>query len=207
MVLFSLLLFQVIFKLGHFSVYFILLVGVILGTFFRSITSFLQLIMNPESFLAVQSVMFASFEASNSNLVSVSGILLVILIVVTIILRPYLDVLLLGRAQAINLGVSYENMTRLLLILVALLVSISTALIGPVTFLGLLTVNLAHEFMKTYEHKYILPTTILLVWISLFMAQWVVENLFEATTEFSLIVDLVGGSYFIYLLVKRRSAN
>ena len=207
MVLFSLLLFQVIFKLGHFSVYFILLIGVILGTFFRSITSFLQLIMNPESFLAVQSVMFASFEASNSNLVSVSGILLVILIVVTIILRPYLDVLLLGRAQAINLGVSYENMTRLLLILVALLVSISTALIGPVTFLGLLTVNLAHEFMKTYEHKYILPTTILFSWISLFMAQWVVENLFEATTEFSLIVDLVGGSYFIYLLVKRRSAN
>lgn len=207
MVLFSLLLFQVIFKLGHFSVYFILLVGVILGTFFRSITSFLQLIMNPESFLAVQNVMFASFEASNSKLVTVSGILLVILIIVTIILRPYLDVLLLGRAQAINLGVSYENMTRMFLILVALLVSISTALIGPVTFLGLLTVNLAHEFMKTYEHKFILPATILFSWISLFIAQWIVENLFEATTEFSLIVDLVGGSYFIYLLVKRRNAN
>ena len=207
MVLFSLLLFQVIFKLGHFSVYFILLVGVILGTFFRSITSFLQLIMNPESFLAVQNVMFASFEASNSKLVTVSGILLVILIIVTIILRPYLDVLLLGRAQAINLGVSYENMTRMFLILVALLVSISTALIGPVTFLGLLTVNLAHEFMKTYEHKFILPATILFSWISLFIAQWVVENLFEATTEFSLIVDLVGGSYFIYLLVKRRNTN
>ena len=205
MVFFSLLLFQ--FKLGHFSVYFILLVGVILGTFFRSITSFLQLIMNPESFLAVQNVMFASFEASNSKLVTVSGILLVILIIVTIILRPYLDVLLLGRAQAINLGVSYENMTRMFLILVALLVSISTALIGPVTFLGLLTVNLAHEFMKTYEHKFILPATILFSWISLFIAQWVVENLFEATTEFSLIVDLVGGSYFIYLLVKRRNAN
>ena len=203
MVFFSLLLFQVIFKLGHFSVYFILLVGVILGTFFRSITSFLQLIMNPESFLAVQNVMFASFEASNSKLVTVS----VILIIVTIILRPYLDVLLLGRAQAINLGVSYENMTRMFLILVALLVSISTALIGPVTFLGLLTVNLAHEFMKTYEHKFILPATILFSWISLFIAQWVVENLFEATTEFSLIVDLVGGSYFIYLLVKRRNAN
>ena len=90
--------------------------------------------------------MFASFEASNSKLVTVSGILLVILIIVTIILRPYLDVLLLGRAQAINLGVSYENMTRMFLILVALLVSISTALIGPVTFLGLLTVNLARIY-------------------------------------------------------------
>lgn len=207
MVLFSLLLFEGMFKLGHFSVCFILLVGVILGTFFRSITSFIQLIMDPESFLAVQSAMFASFEASNSRLVLVSTCLLLVLIIITVIMRPYLDVLLLGRAQAINLGVSYESMTRLLLILVALLVSISTALVGPVTFLGLLTVNLAHELMKTYEHKYILPATILISWISLFMAQWVVENLFEATTEFSLIIDLIGGSYFIYLLVKRRSAN
>ncbi|MCQ9904427.1 iron chelate uptake ABC transporter family permease subunit, partial [Staphylococcus aureus] len=124
---------------------FILLVGVILGTFFRSITSFIQLIMDPESFLAVQSAMFASFEASNSRLVLVSICLLLVLIIITVIIRPYLDVLLLGRAQAINLGVSYETMTRLLLILVALLVSISTALVGPVTFLGLLTVNLAHE--------------------------------------------------------------
>lgn len=207
MVLFSLLLFEGMFKLGHFSVYFILLVGVILGTFFRSITSFIQLIMDPESFLAVQSAMFASFEASNSRLVLVSICLLLVLIIITVIIRPYLDVLLLGRAQAINLGVSYETMTRLLLILVALLVSISTALVGPVTFLGLLTVNLAHELMKTYEHKYILPATILISWISLFMAQWIVENLFEATTEFSLIIDLIGGSYFIYLLIKRRSAN
>ena len=126
--------FEGMFKLGHFSVYFILLVGVILGTFFRSITSFIQLIMDPESFLAVQSAMFASFEASNSRLVLVSTCLLLVLIIITVIMRPYLDVLLLGRAQAINLGVSYESMTRLLLILVALLVSISTALVGPVTF-------------------------------------------------------------------------
>ncbi|MCE5090542.1 iron ABC transporter permease [Staphylococcus devriesei] len=207
MVLFALLLFEGMFKLGNFSVYFILLIGVVLGTFFRSITSFIQLIMDPESFLAVQSAMFASFEASNSRLVFLSSILLILLIIITIILRPYLDVLLLGKAQAINLGVSYGKMTRLLLIIVALLVSISTALVGPVTFLGLLTVNLAHELMKTYEHKYILPATILISWISLFTAQWVVENLFEATTEFSLIIDLIGGSYFIYLLVKRRSAN
>ncbi|PTF18971.1 iron ABC transporter permease [Staphylococcus devriesei] len=207
MVLFALLLFEGMFKLGNFSVYFILLIGVVLGTFFRSITSFIQLIMDPESFLAVQSAMFASFEASNSRLVFLSSILLILLIIITIILRPYLDVLLLGKAQAINLGVSYGKMTRLLLIIVALLVSISTALVGPVTFLGLLTVNLAHELMKTYEHKYILPAIILISWISLFTAQWVVENLFEATTEFSLIIDLIGGSYFIYLLVKRRSAN
>ena len=97
-------------------------------------------------------------------------------------------------------------MTKLLLILVALLVSISTALVSCY-ILGLLTVNLAHEFMKTYEHKYILPATILISWISLFIAQWIIENMFKATTEFSLIIDLVGGIYFIYLLIKRRNED
>lgn len=207
MVAFSLLLFQGIFRIGNVSVYFILLVGVILGTFFRSITGFLELIINPEDFLAVQSVMFANFDASNSKLVTLCGIILIILVFITVIAIPYLDVLLLGKDQAINLGISYKRLTRLLLILVAILVSISTALVGPITFLGLLTVNLAHELMKTYEHKYILPATICISWLSLFIAQGVVENLFEATTQVSIIIDLVGGSYFIYLLIKRRHAN
>ena len=78
---------------------------------------------------------------------------------------------------------------------------------GTNYILGLLTVNLAHELMKTYEHKYILIATICLSWISLFSAQWVVENVFEATTEMSILIDLIGGSYFIYLLVRRRNAQ
>ena len=207
MVVFSLLLFQGIFRIGDVSIYFILLIGVILGTFFRSITGFLELIINPEDFLAVQSSMFANFDASNSKLVMLCGVILMILILITVIAILYLDVLLLGKDQAINLGLSYKMITRLLLILVAILVSISTSLVGPITFLGLLTVNLAHELMKTYEHKYILPATICLSWLSLFIAQSVVENLFEATTQVSIIIDLVGGTYFIYLLIKRRHAN
>lgn len=207
MIGFSLLLFQGIFRIGNVSVYLILLVGIILGTFFRSITGFLELIINPEDFLAVQSAMFANFDASNTKLVTLYGVILIILIMITVYAIPYLDVLLLGRDQAINLGISYQTLTRILLILVAILVSISTALVGPITFLGLLTVNLAHELMKTYQHKYILPATICISWISLFLAQAIVENFFEATTQVSIIIDLVGGSYFIYLLIKRRHAN
>lgn len=170
MIGFSLLLFQGIFRIGNVSVYLILLVGIILGTFFRSITGFLELIINPEDFLAVQSAMFANFDASNTKLVTLCGVILIILIMITVYAIPYLDVLLLGRDQAINLGISYQTLTRILLILVAILVSISTALVGPITFLGLLTVNLAHELMKTYQHKYILPATICISWISLFLA-------------------------------------
>src|SRR5699024_2291062 len=121
------------------------------------------------------------------------------LVFITVIAIPYLDVLLLGKDQAINLGISYKRLTRLLLILVAILVSISTALVGPITFLGLLTVNFAHELMITYVHKFILSATIFISWLSLFIAQVIVENLFVATTQVIIIIDLVSGSYFIYL--------
>lgn len=207
MIAFSLILFQGIFSMANVSVYFILLIGVVLGTFFRSLTGFLELIINPEDFLAVQSSMFANFDASNSKLMLLCTVILIILVLITVLFLPYLDVLLLGRSQAINLGISYQTMTRLLLILVAILVSVSTALVGPITFLGLLTVNLAREMLHTFKHKYILPATICISWLSLFIAQGVVENLFEATTQVSIIIDLVGGSYFIYLLIKRRHTN
>src|SRR5699024_11270512 len=98
-------------------------------------TGFLELIINPEDFLAVQSSMFANFDASNSKLVMLCGVILMILILITVIVIPYLDVLLLGKDQAINLGLSYKMVTRLLLILVAILVSISTSLVVPITFL------------------------------------------------------------------------
>lgn len=204
MVIFALVLFEGIFKYGQFSVYFILLIGVILGTFFRSITGFLELLINPEDFLVIQSAMFANFDGSNTTLMTISAIVLAVLLLITVVILPYLDVLLLGRAQAINLGVHYTKMTRFLLILVALMVAIATALVGPITFLGLLTVNLAHELIKNFEHRYILPATLCISWISLFIAQWIVENVFEATTQVSILINLIGGVYFIYLLMKRR---
>ncbi|SUK05924.1 cobalamin Fe3+-siderophores ABC transporter permease [Staphylococcus agnetis] len=207
MIIFALILFEGIFKYGQFSVYFILLIGVILGTFFRSITGFLELLINPEDFLVVQSAMFANFDGANPTLVTLSAIALTILLLVTVKMLPYLDVLLLGRAQAINLGVNYTQMTRMLLILVALMVAIATALVGPITFLGLLTINLAHELIKNFEHRYILPATICISWISLFIAQWIVENLFEATTQVSILINLIGGIYFIYLLMRRRETT
>ncbi|KFE41135.1 iron chelate uptake ABC transporter family permease subunit [Staphylococcus agnetis] len=207
MIIFALILFEGIFKYGQFSVYFILLIGVILGTFFRSITGFLELLINPEDFLVVQSAMFANFDGANPTLVTLSAIALTLLLLVTVKMLPYLDVLLLGRAQAINLGVNYTQMTRMLLILVALMVAIATALVGPITFLGLLTINLAHELIKNFEHRYILPATICISWISLFIAQWIVENLFEATTQVSILINLIGGIYFIYLLMRRRETT
>src|SRR5699024_9975299 len=117
-------------------------------------------------------------------------------------------VLALGKDHATNLGIpyDYDYVVKRLLIIVAILISISTALIGPITFLGLLVVNIAHEFMKTYRHVYIILGAVLLSIIALVGGQFIVERVFVFQTTVSVIINLVGGIYFIYLLLKENKS-
>src|SRR5699024_1613549 len=152
MVIFSLLFYRLLFKGENNNIYFLLLIGMILGTFFSSFTSFMQVLIDPNEFMVAQDKMFASVNNVNTSLVYLSIILIVLFVSYYIPFLRYLDVLALATAQATNLRVSYDYVVKRLLIIVAILISIATALIGPLTFLGLIVVNVAHEFMKTYRH-------------------------------------------------------
>src|SRR5699024_3838829 len=206
MVLFSLLFYRLLFKGENNNIYFLLLVGMILGTFFRSFTSFMQVLIDPNEFMVAQDKMFASVNNVNTNLVYLSILLVGIVLIYFIRFYKYLDVLALGKDHATNLGIPYDYVVKRLLIIVAILISISTALIGPITFLGLLVVNIAHEFMKTYRHVYIILGAVLLSIIALVGGQFIVERVFVFQTTVSVIINLVGGIYFIYLLLKENKS-
>jgi iron complex transport system permease protein len=203
MVLFALILFRFIFlkKEGR-NIYFLLLIGIIMGTFFGSITSFMQLLIDPNEFLVVQDSMFASFNNVNTDLLWLSVILLICVTLYFFRFVKYLDVLSLGRDQAVNLGVPYDFVVQRLLIVIAILVSISTALVGPITFLGLLVVNVAHEFLRTYRHSVLITGSILISIVALVGGQLIVERVFTFSTTVSVIINFIGGVYFIYLLLK-----
>src|SRR5699024_4913903 len=148
MILFSLLLFRILFRGEQQNIYILLLVGIILGTFLGSFTSFMQVLIDPNEFMVAQDRMFASINNVNSDLLYIS--LLIFGLVILYLLRffKYLDVLALGKDQAVNLGVPYDHVVKHLLVIVVILVSVATALVGPITFLGLIVVNLAYEFFK-----------------------------------------------------------
>ena len=206
MVLFSMLLFRVLFKREGQNVYFLLLVGIILGTFFSSLATFMQVLIDPNEFLIVQDKMFASFNNINTSLLLIATALLLLTILYAARLIKYLDVLSLGREQAINLGVDYDYVVQRLLIVVAIMISISTSLVGPITFLGLLVVNVAYEFLKTYRHTYLIVGSILISIIALIGGQLIVERVFTFSTTLSVIINFVGGVYFIYLLLKENKS-
>ncbi|MUV38434.1 Ferric anguibactin transport system permease protein FatC [Lentibacillus sp. JNUCC-1] len=206
MVLFSLLLYQFLFRGEGNNVYFLLLIGIILGTFFSSFTSFMQVLIDPNEFMIAQDRMFASINNVNTDLVYLSIGLVFLVTLYFIRFYKYLDVMQLGRDQAINLGVPYDRVVKHLLIIVAVLISVSTALIGPITFLGLLVVNVAYEFMKTYRHFYLIIGSVCISIIALIGGQFIVEKIFTFHTTISVIINFVGGIYFIYLLLKENKS-
>lgn len=201
MVLFSGVLYKVMFQGGR-NVYFLLLIGIIFGTLFQSLSSFMQILIDPNEFQIVQDKMFASFNNINTELLWIAGALILAVTLYFLRFAKYLDVLSLGRDQAVNLGVDYDYVVKQFLIIIAVLVSISTALVGPITFLGLLVVNVTYEFMKTYRHRYLLTGSLLISIITLVGGQLIVEKVFTFSTTLSVIINFVGGVYFIYLLLK-----
>lgn len=206
MILFSLVLYRLLFRGEDSNIYFLLLIGLILGTFFNSASSFMQVLIDPNEFMVARDKMFASINNVNTDLVYLSIILLILVMIYFFRYYKYLDVLALGKDLSINLGVPYNHVVKHLLVIVAIMISIATALIGPITFLGLLVVNLAHEFLKTYRHAYLIMGSTLISIIALIGGQFIVEKIFTFETTISVIINFIGGIYFIYLLLKENKS-
>ncbi|RXI97750.1 iron ABC transporter permease [Anaerobacillus alkaliphilus] len=202
MIIFAGVFYKILFKKEGRNIYFLLLIGLIVGTFFQSISTFMQVLIDPNEFMIVQDRMFASFNNVNTDIITLAIILLLATTLYFLRFMKYLDVLSLGRDEAVNLGVDYDYVVKRLLVVIAILVSVATALVGPITFLGLLVANVAYEFMKTYQHKYLFLGSILIAIVALVGGQLLVERVFTFSTTISVIIDFVGGVYFIYLLLR-----
>nr|MDH3155611.1 iron chelate uptake ABC transporter family permease subunit [Bacillus licheniformis] len=204
MVCFSFVLFFLMFRRGGRHIFLLPLVGIVFGTLFRSLSSFMQMLIDPNEFQVVQNKMFASFNNLNTDILVLASLVILAILVYAWRFNPYFDVISLGRDQAVNLGIDYDRTVKKMLIVVAVLVSVSTALVGPITFLGLLVVNVAREVFKTYKHSVLIPGAVLFSIIALVGGQFIVEKLFGLTVTLVVIIDFIGGIYFIYLLLKER---
>ncbi|MEC0242133.1 iron chelate uptake ABC transporter family permease subunit [Paenibacillus dokdonensis] len=207
MALFSVVFYKLLFKREGQNIYFLLLLGLIFGTLFQSLSTFMEVLIDPNEFQIVQDKMFASFNNVSTELLWISIILMAAVTVYFARYAKYLDVIALGKDQAVNLGVDYDRVVKRMLVVVAILISIATALVGPITFLGLLVANVSYQFMRTFKHHFLILGAMLLSVIALVGGQLLVERVFTFSTTLSVIINLAGGVYFIYLLLKESKSS
>ncbi|WP_159548214.1 iron chelate uptake ABC transporter family permease subunit [Streptococcus halichoeri] len=202
MLFFAYVLFGSFFKEQHLSLYFVLLVGLIFNTLFTSLAKFIQVIMDPNEFLVLQSHLFTSFNALNASIMGLAWVLVGISFLLNYRLFAQLDVLLLGSEQAKSLGVAYDRLVRQAFLWVALLVAIATALVGPITFLGLVVVHLTYQMFPNYRHTIRVPMAILICIIALLIGQIGVQYVLKLAVPLPVLLNFLGGSYFIICLIK-----
>ena len=186
------------------SLHLLVLVGIIFGTLFRSVSSFVQRILDPTEFAVLQDNLFARFNTVNETLLLISAVAIAAVGVVLVTHRRVFDVLALGQDISIGLGVDHRRVVMTILVLIGVLVSVSTALVGPITFFGLLVANLAYAIVGD-RHAHSIPAAIGLGVIALVGGQFVLERVFSFATSLSIIIEFLGGIVFIMLVLGRRA--
>ena len=198
------LIYSYLFKKTKHNVLYVLLVGTVLTSFFSSVQSTMTRVMDPNEYDTLLTTLVASFSNVNAEIILFA---LAVLAAVIFLLRrelALLDVLTLGKEQAINLGVDYDRCIRRLLLGVTLAIAVATAMVGPISFLGLIIANLARQLLRTYRHTQLILGSALFGMIVLVGGQIIVEHVFTYAVPISVFITVGGGLNFLYLLLPRR---
>lgn len=196
-----------LFKMTGHNVLYVLLVGTVLTSFFSSIQSTLTRVMDPNEYDTLLTSLVASFSNINSEIIIFSVIILALIGVIFRKELALLDVITLGKEQAINLGVDYDRCIRRLLLAITLCIAVATAMVGPISFLGLIIANISRQLLKTYRHTQLIAGAALMGVIALIGGQFIVERAFVYSIPISVFITVAGGIYFLYLILKGSRHN
>ena len=199
------LIYSYFFKKTKHNVLYVLLIGTVLTSLFSSIQTTLTRVMDPNEYDNLLNTLVASFSNINTEIIIFSVIVLGVVIAFLGKDLSVLNVLTLGKNQAINLGVNYDRSVRRLLLGVTLFIAVATAMVGPISFLGLILANLSRQLLKTYKHSFLMLGSALFGIIVLVGGQLIVEQVFMYSVPISVFITVGGGIYFLYLLLTRRS--
>ncbi len=192
------------FKKTNHNVLYVLLIGTVLTSFFSSIQTTLTRIMDPNEYDILLSTLVASFSNINTEVIILSVAVLAILIFVLRKDLAILDVLTLGKDQATNLGVDYDRSVRRLLLGVTICIAVATAMVGPISFLGLIIANLSRQLLKTYKHTQLVLGATLFGMIVLIGGQCIVERIFVYSVPISVFISVGGGIYFFFFFLRNK---
>lgn len=179
-----------------------LLVGIGVNAAFQSGITIFSLKMNPSDFLKTMTWLSGSIWSSSWTLIL--ALLPWLLVIFPLVMHKsrVLDILSFNENTAIGLGVSLQKERRQLLILAVLLAGTCVSVGGGLTFLGLISPQIAKSFTGV-NHRHLLPLSACigscLLLFSDILARVVMPS---AELPVGIIISIIGAPYFLYLLIR-----
>lgn len=203
MILLSLILYSwLLFGKGK-NLQLMLLLGIVISTALKSLSTFMRRILSPSEFSILQARLFASVNNADASYIPLAIMLVVVSVFLIWKMLPKLNILSLGRDASVNLGLNYKKNSVYILILVSVLMAASTALVGPLSFFGFLVASFTYQIVKSYDYKYILPMSIVISYLIITMAYFIMNHVFSAQGVVSILIEFVGGLVFLIMIFRK----
>lgn len=180
-----------------------LLIGVVIGGGLGSLSTFMQRMLTPSEFDVLTARLFGSVNNADPQYYPLAVPLIAIAGGLLIFASRKLNVLALGKDACVNLGLNHKVLSIYVLVLVTVLMAVSTALVGPMSFLGFLVATLAYQLADTSDHRYLFPMSFVLGVVVLSGAYFLMNHVFYAQGVVSIIIELVGGAVFLFVLLRK----
>jgi len=180
-----------------------LLLGIVIGTGLGGLSTYMQNLLNPSAFDILSARLIGNISNADVSQLTVAIPLAVVAGGLLLTMSRTLDVLGLGRDAAIGLGVDHRRNSLVILMLTAVLMAVSTSLVGPMSFLGFLVAMTAYQLSDTHEHRFVLPMAWLVGVVILGGAYFTLRHIFYATGSVGIIIEAVGGVFFLIHLLRK----
>lgn len=187
------------------NLHLMLLVGIIIGAGLNSVSGFMRRLLAPSEFDLLQSRLIGSVNNADAEYFPIAIPIVLLTAICLYFFSRKLNVLSLGKDVATSFGVKYKASILFTLVLVAVLMAVSTSLIGPLTFFGFLVAMLSYQAAPTYDHRYVFPMAFATGFSILTSAYFLLYHVFQAQTVVSVIIELFGGIIFLIVILRKRS--
>lgn len=185
------------------SVHLLLLVGVVLGGGLAAVSSFLQRLLDPNSFDVLSARLFGNISNAHAEYLAVAAPIVLATCALLWLRSRRMDVIALGAGAATSLGLRHRRELMVTLLLVSVLMAMTTSLVGPMTFLGFLVATLAYSLTDTYDHRLVLPLAALAGYAVLASAYVVLRHVFYAGGAVTVVIELIGGLLFLTVVMRK----
>lgn len=186
----------------HFSTQRLLLAGIALGTLFSAVISLLLASGDPRLGNLLSWISGSTYGVEPTQAIA-SGLLALLLMLITPFCRRWLNMMPLGSDTVRALGVPLMHSRLTLLLLASVLTAGATLTVGPLSFIGLMSPHMARMlgFRRAMPQ---LAMAAIIGALLMLLADWCGRILlFPNQIPAGLLTTFIGAPYFIFLLRKQ----
>lgn len=183
----------------------LLLMGIVIGSLFGGLISLLKLLADPLKALPEMTYwLFGSLSGVSYLELAFASLFIIIAWLVLYQVSFKLRVLSLGDDEAKSMGINIAQLVVITIICATLLTAASIAIVGLISWVGLLVPHMARRLVGP-NLKVLIPISSLLGSIFILITDTLSRTMYSSEIPLGILFSLIGVPLFIWMLSKRRS--